>query len=127
MIADDNSTHLVLTGPICRAAVPDLCAYAGSVLARAAGQPITCDVGGLGRPDLVAVDILARLHLKARHYGTSLKLSNASRELQELLRLAGLDRVLLDRSATSFGLGRQTEQGEELGVDEDVDGADPTV
>jgi len=126
VIADDNSTHLVLTGPICRAAVPDLCAHAGSVLSRAAGRAVTCDVGGLGQPDFVAVDVLARLHLKARHYGTSLQLFNASRELKELLALAGLDGVLLDWSPTSLGLGRQSEQREEGGVDEDVDGADPS-
>jgi ABC-type transporter Mla MlaB component len=127
VIADDNSTHLVLTGPICRAAVPDLCAHAGSVLERAAGQPVTCDVGGLGQPDFVAVDVLARLHLKARHYRSRLLLCNASHELSELLALAGLDHVLLRPSATSLRLGRQAEQREELGVDEDVDGADPSV
>lgn len=125
MIADDNSTHFVLTGPICRAAVPDLCAHAGSVLSRAAGRPVTCDVAELGRPDFIAVDVLARLHLKARHHGSRLLLRNASRELSELLALAGLDHVLLAGSGPSLGLGRQSEQREELGVDEDVDGADP--
>jgi ABC-type transporter Mla MlaB component len=125
--ADDNSTHLILTGPICRAAVPDLCAHAGAVLSRAAGKPVTCDVGGLRQPDFVAVDVLARLHLKARHFGSSLQLRNASRELEELLALAGLDGVLLAGSPNSLRPGRQPEQREELGVDEDVDGADPPL
>ncbi|KIF76381.1 hypothetical protein QR77_25880 [Streptomyces sp. 150FB] len=55
----------------------------------AIGEAI-CDVGGLVRPDLVAVNTLARLHLTARRHGLRLRLRGADRELHLLLGLVGL-------------------------------------
>jgi ABC-type transporter Mla MlaB component len=49
-----------------------------------------CDVGGLVRPDLIAVNTLARLHLTARRHGFRLRLRGADRELHLLLDLVGL-------------------------------------
>ncbi len=68
---------------------------------------VDCHVGHLQRADLATVGALARAHINARHLGTTLCVVNASRDLRELIVLAGLDGVLLGRD------GRQAEQGEE--------------
>lgn len=51
---------------------------------------VVCDVGGLVRPDLIAVNTLARLHLTARRHGFRIRLRGADRELHLLLDLVGL-------------------------------------
>jgi hypothetical protein len=55
-------------------------------------SPIVCDVGALA-PDATAIDALARLQLCARRLGIEIRLSNVSRELLELIELAGLGEV----------------------------------
>jgi ABC-type transporter Mla MlaB component len=52
------------------------------------------DVGWILRPDVHAVDALARLQLAARRRGFTLTLVNVSRELAELVELMGLREVL---------------------------------
>ena len=52
------------------------------------------DVGEL-EPDLVALDVLARVALAVRRRGRALVLCNASSELRELIEFAGLSEVLL--------------------------------
>jgi hypothetical protein len=73
------------------------------------------------RPDLALVEALARLQLGARRRGGRLRLSNVSDELRGLLELVGLDRVLAVEAR------RQSELGEQLGVDEVVQPRDPPV
>jgi ABC-type transporter Mla MlaB component len=74
---------------------------------------VDCDVGHLQRADIATVDALARAHLNARRLGTSLCIVNASRDLRDLIALAGLTGVLLGRD------GREAEEREEaLGVEE---------
>lgn len=51
-------------------------------------------VADLGRPDLAAIDAIARLQLAARRQGWEVRLSGTCRELGELLDLAGLAEVL---------------------------------
>jgi ABC-type transporter Mla MlaB component len=52
------------------------------------------DVGWILRPDVHAVDALARLQLAARRRGCTLVLQNVSRELTELVELMGLSEAL---------------------------------
>ena len=75
-------------------------------------------LGGPSRPDLAAVDRLARLALAARRRGGSVRLSEVTPALAELLELAGL----------GLEVERQAEGGEEtVGVEqgqEEVHGPD---
>jgi hypothetical protein len=73
------------------------------------------------RPDLALVDSLARMQLRARRRGTRLCLRNVSDELRGLLELVGLADVL------ALEARREPELGEQLGVDEVVQPADPPV
>lgn len=74
------------------------------------------DVGALRAPDVATVDMLARMELSARRFGWRLRLRNAGPALRELLRLCAVE-LPVDGP-------REAEQGEETGVDEEVDGAD---
>lgn len=90
---------LVLTGRITRADVPGLCAELEALLRgrEDAGQPaaVDCDVGGVLRPDLALVEVLARLGLVARRAGgVELRLCNVPGELRALLDLVGLADVV---------------------------------
>ncbi len=89
--------------------------------------PIPCDVGGVTEPDMGTVDALARLQLAARRLGCSIRLRHASRELQELLSLAGLSDVLPCRTELVVEAEGQAEEREETrGVEEEGDPGDPT-
>jgi anti-anti-sigma regulatory factor len=82
---------------------------------------IVCDVGALPA-DATAVDRLARLQLAARRAGAEVQLRNLSRELEELLELAGLGDVL------RVEVKRQPEDGEERGrIEEERELADPPL
>jgi hypothetical protein len=82
-------------------------------------EPVVCDVGGLPA-SLVTLDRLARLQLVAQRTGHQLLLRDASRELVELARLAGLVEAL--RLETR----RQPEEREERGrVEEEGQLPDP--
>lgn len=69
------------------------------------------------RPNLAVVDTLAKLQLSARRLGLSVRLTDPSAELCELLDLVGL--------ADWLEAGRKTEGGEQLGVEEVVEPRDP--
>lgn len=69
----------------------------------------SCELEGVGSPDLSIVDVVARLALLARRLGGGIRLRAVSPGLQELLDLAGL----------GVEMGGQPEVGEEvLGVEE---------
>ena len=72
---------------------------------------------GVGRPDLAAVDELARLQLAVRRAGCTLELRDACAELVALLALTGLGLEV-------FG---QAEGGEERRVEEEVQPDDLTT
>ncbi|MFE4367151.1 STAS domain-containing protein [Streptomyces sp. NPDC056835] len=55
---------------------------------------VICEVGGLVRPNLAAVEVLARLQLDARRRGCRVRLRDAGRELRLLLDLVGLGNTL---------------------------------
>jgi ABC-type transporter Mla MlaB component len=118
---------LVVGGAVDRAAVLELSAHLRVLLEESDADLVVCDVGAVLEPDLATIDALAQLQLAARRLGRSVQLRQASKELQDLLALAGLSDVLpLCARLRLEGLG-QTEQREELPIDEVRDAADPTV
>jgi hypothetical protein len=76
--------------------------------------------GGAARPDLALIDLLSRMHLGARRVGWSIRLADVCVELAELLELVGLSDVLLGVAGLCRQVGRESEGGEEVGVDEVV-------
>jgi hypothetical protein len=90
---------------------------------------LVVDVDSLTRPDLALIDALARLQLAARRLGGTIRIRNASKDLEGLLALAGLDQVLPACPGLGGERGREAEQREQLPVevDEERDVADPPV
>lgn len=102
-----------------------------------------------GQPDLDLVDRLARLELRARRVGCSIRLRGAGRDLAGLIALVGLAEVLVsepigeDSETTEPGgpdendpaatadlrveVSRQAERREELSVEKVGDDGDPAV
>src|SRR5215510_5597112 len=72
---------------------------------------VDCDLGQVACADLGMVGALARAALNVSRFGDSLRLVNASTELQELIAFAGLDGVLLGRREREAPLGVE-ERGE---------------
>ncbi|MCW2994685.1 MAG: hypothetical protein JWQ18_2180 [Conexibacter sp.] len=72
-------------------------------------------------PDLVLIDLLARVHLATIRGGMALRIRDASPQLRELIELCGLTCVL------ALEARREAELGEQLGVEEVVEPADPPV
>ncbi|WEH43668.1 STAS domain-containing protein [Streptomyces sp. NBC_01218] len=88
---------LVVTGRITRARVPELCAELERLLALSgrSAAPAACDLAGVVRPDLSAVEAVARLSLTARRAGGGpLRLCAVPPELRTLLELVGLADVM---------------------------------
>ncbi|MEW1689016.1 STAS domain-containing protein [Streptomyces sp. NPDC091265] len=110
----DAMTPIVLTvsGRVTRSAVPALCAELEALLTTAdrGVTSVDCDVGGLVRPDLAAVEAVARLSLVARRSGDRrLRLRRTPPELQLLLDLVGLEAVVgLADPAAGQETGEQT-------------------
>lgn len=117
---------LVIGGPIALDDVPGLCERV-RVLLEGGDADVVCDVGALTDPDVGTVDALARLALAARRLGRQVQLAHASRELRDLLVLAGLGDVVPPDAGLPLGLSRQTEQREQpRGVQKRVEPGDPT-
>lgn len=68
----------------------ELCAELEARLLGSGATEVSCEVGGLVRPGLAAVEILAGLQLLARRRGCRLRLRGAERDLRLLLDLVGL-------------------------------------
>ncbi|MFE3098140.1 STAS domain-containing protein [Streptomyces sp. NPDC059248] len=79
-----------VTGRVLPADVPRLCAELSAKLGDRGDPEAVCDMGGLTRADLTAVDAVARLHLTARRLGCALRLRDTPAELTALLHLVGL-------------------------------------
>ncbi|MFF5564313.1 STAS domain-containing protein [Streptomyces sp. NPDC012623] len=86
---------LVVAGHLTPADVPRLHEELNAALPATAADVI-CDVAGLVRPTLAAVEVLARLRLTARRRGCRLRLRGAGRELRTLLDLVGLSDLARD-------------------------------
>jgi hypothetical protein len=72
-------------------------------------------------PDLAVVEALARVQLSARRRGSRVRLTDVPDQLRGLMELVGLAEVLCVEAQ------RKPELGEQLGVDEVVQPADPPV
>ena len=53
------------------------------------------DVRGIGAPDAVTVDVLARVHCALKRCGYEMRLTGACDQLRELIAFMGLDDVLI--------------------------------
>jgi hypothetical protein len=96
---------------------------------RAAPEPpcVVVDVSGYRSPDLVLVDLLARVRLTAGRLGADLVVLGAPPELEQLLALVGLLAVVPVAPRRASELSREPEPREEPGVEEVVDVGDPAV
>ena len=87
-----------------------------------ATDKVTLSCARIKKPDLSAVDRLARIQLGVRRGGHELCLADASFELMALIDFAGLGDVL------RVEVQRQSEKGKELrGVEEERELPDPPV
>lgn len=110
-----------------RGDIPELIAHLRACLEEHPGDPVVCDIGGLVRADLAAVEALARLRLVARRYGRPFRLRHASAELIELLALVGLSAIVPAEPASALPTQGETEEREELRrVEEERDASDAT-
>ncbi|MFS8478875.1 MAG: hypothetical protein FWJ93_07930 [Micromonosporaceae bacterium] len=125
--------------------LPDLCARideARDGLPRGGSLVVLCDVGAVVRPDLAALNHLARLRLHTVRVGGTLRLWRAGPRLRLLLELTGLRAVLPSHPCqpgpiglpdelgrlTAQQHGGQPEQREQpLGIQEIVDPDDPSA
>jgi anti-anti-sigma regulatory factor len=82
---------------------------------------IHCDASEIASADEATLDALLRLQLLARRVGVSITLLNARPELVDLLTLAGLAEEL------GIETRRESEECEQVGIDEEVDPGDATV
>ena len=94
-----------------------------------AGEPprVVVDVRGYSTPDLVLVDVLARLRLVAGRLGAGLVVLGATPELERLLAFVGLLAVVPLGPLDGSDLCREPEPREQPGVEEVVDVGDPAV
>ena len=122
-----RSVVLVVGGPIARTSVPGLCEHVRTLLATRGADVVTCDVAAVAPADATAVDALARLQLTARRLGRSIRLRNAPDDLRELLALTGLSDELPLCAGLRTQAHGQVEEREQVGIDEEVDPADPPV
>jgi anti-anti-sigma regulatory factor len=72
-------------------------------------------------PDLILIDVLARVHMATRRGGLRLLLRDVTPDLREMIELCGLGCVL------TLEARRQAEIGEQLGVEEVVEPGDPAL
>ena len=82
---------------------------------------------GDGPPDIGVVDELARLQLRARRMGCSIRLREVSAELFELLDLLGLGAAVPCVPGLRVEVGGDAERLEQVGVEEVVMPDDPTA
>ncbi|MEU8621725.1 STAS domain-containing protein [Streptomyces sp. NPDC048623] len=88
-----DTSHTIevrLTGRPAPEDVRRLCA----LLEAAEPALVVCEIGGLGRAGLGAVDALARVRLAARRRGHRLEFRGAGPELRDVLGLVGLGDLL---------------------------------
>jgi anti-anti-sigma regulatory factor len=108
--------------------VGTLLARVEHVLDAGGSDALTCDVGDLVDPDVLAMDTLARMVLAARRRGRRIMLRRPRRELAELLVMCGLWDLFPRARASGFeAVGKAEEREEGRGVEEGVDPGDPAV
>ena len=86
---------VVIAGAPAHVDVAEVCARLCALLDECATAVlVVCDVGAVVAPDVVTVDVLARLALAARRVGRPFRLRHASRDLRVLLSFLGLSEVV---------------------------------
>ena len=116
-------THLLCLpdGTPTRADIAARCADLAEALRGRDRGVVVCDVSAVSAPDLVTVEVLARIRLTARRFGWRLEVRGACDDLRELAGLLGLAGTLLEPV-------RQPEQREQaLDVEEVVERRDPAA
>jgi anti-anti-sigma regulatory factor len=88
---------------------------------------VICEAPDTTDADVTTVDAVVRLQLVARRHGCSLSLRHPSRQLLDLLRLAGLTDVVVVDPPLLPELERQSEQGEKTPVDKVVEPGDDSL
>lgn len=103
---------------VTRADLPRVVARFQRLVRGTGAAEVVCDAGAVADPDLVTIELLARLRLVATRHGRRLRVRSAGPRLRELLALTGL----------SGELGWQPEQREQPGsVEERADPHDPVT
>ena len=90
-------------------------------------RPLVLDVSSMVKPDMSDVDALAGLQLLARSLGSSIVLDEAGDDLRSLIEFSGLGAVLPSLPSRRGSIdepNRKPEEGEQVGVDEEVDPGD---
>ena len=119
---------MTLRGVIAPSDISVLCRRVSTLLQRTHADLVVCDVAELVRPDLAAVDALARLQLTARREGAQIRLRHVDERLRELLKMAGLcDVVALGAELPLEARGEPEEREQAGGVEEEGDSGDLTI
>ena len=120
--AGSREADLVLTGPLTRDRIVDLCACARDLLEGCDAQVVVLDLGNVAAPDADTVDTLARLQLTIGRMGKRVRYRNACDEVRELMVLMGLSDILWLESPSRFEpIGEREEREQALGVEEERD------
>jgi len=85
---------VVVDGSLGPAQVAVLCEHVALRLADPAVERVACDAAAIDRPDLQAIDALARLALAARRSGASVQVRQAGTDLRAWLAFVGLAEIL---------------------------------
>ena len=93
VVAKSRTVYAQIRGPLERGDLRGLYARICAQLAATHRGTLICDVAAVAS-DAVAVEALARLRLGARRHGCGVLIANAPAELDELIRLFGLEEVL---------------------------------
>ena len=110
---EPSTIALVVAGRIARADVAALCDRVRALLLESRAEVVVCEVAAAAGPDLVTVELLARLQLVARRLGRQVRVSRAPAALLELLILLGLDDVVPYRNGLLLQPERQPEEREQ--------------
>lgn len=123
--AGSREVDLVLTGPLIRDRIVDLCACALGLLEGCDAQVVVLDLGNIAAPDadtVDTVDTLARLQLTIGRMGKRIRYRNACFEVRELMVFMGLSDVLWLEPPSRFEpIGEPEEWEQALGVEEERD------
>jgi len=95
---EPRTLRLEIYGPLARSDLPGLYARTCKLLREHEIDLVLCNAAGV-TADAVAVEGLAQLRLAARRRGAEVRLSNASRELLELIDFMGLAKTLPEQRA----------------------------